>query len=89
MKENRILLNESSFTSLVKKGFIIYDGIEVSLYKSDISNLCKGEIVEKIHTDWTGDIIFKLALQDIGFDVINEILKRSPLFNDLAGNFLN
>jgi hypothetical protein len=28
-------------------------------------------------------------LQDIGFDTINEILKRSPIYSDLAGNFIN
>jgi hypothetical protein len=28
-------------------------------------------------------------LQDIGLDTINEILKRSPIYADLAGNLLN
>ena len=89
MEENKIFLNESQFTNLVKNGFIKYNNIELTFDKSNIKTLCKGEILEKTYPDWSGNIIFKIALQDIEFDMINEILKRSPIFSDLSGNFLN
>lgn len=91
--EKRISLNEAMFTSLCKRGYwvdhINGQNIEIPFNSRELSTVCKGEILDKIYSDWNGNIIFKFALQDIGFDTINEILKRSPLFADLAGNFLN
>lgn len=91
MKEMRILLNEKTFTNLCKMGF--YTAVENNskndLYftKEDIKLLATGKIVIKEanyeQTNWL------FMLQDIGFDIINEILKRSPIYPDLAGNFLN
>ena len=93
MSEKRILLSEPMFTFLCKRGSWIDQvngkNVELSLSSREIATLCKGEILDKVYVDWSGDLIFKFALQDIGFDTINEILKRSPLFADLAGNFLN
>ena len=90
MKETRTLLNESMFTNLCKMGY--YTAVENNskndLYftKEDIRLLVTGKIVEKeasyAQTNWL------FLLQDIGFDNINEILKRSPIFADLAGNFI-
>jgi len=91
MKEMRILLNETMFTNLCKMGF--YTAVENNskndLYftKEDIRLLVTGKVVTKDasyeQTNWL------FMLQDIGFDTINEILKRSPIYTDLVGNFLN
>jgi hypothetical protein len=89
MDEKRILLNESTFTNLCKMGFLKDGNIQLNFTSNEIATLCKGEILEKTYNDWSGNIIFKFALQDIGFEIINEILKRSPIFSDLTGNFLN
>ena len=83
MKENRISLNESSFTNLCKSGFYTYSSKEtgrdeISFTKMDIRKLSKGEIIEKN----VGNI-YKFAVQDIGFDLIKEIVKRSPLYSEL------
>jgi hypothetical protein len=87
--EKRILLNDVTFTSLVKKGYVIYDSKEITLTSREVASLCQGKIVEKQEMEWTGPVDYKIALADIGFDMINEILKRSPIFSELAGNFLN
>jgi len=91
MKEMRILLNEPMFTNLCKKGY--YTAVENNskndLYftNEDIRLLTNGKVVTKeasyAQTNWM------FMLQDIGFDLINEILKRSPIYADLAGNFIN
>ncbi len=91
MKEIRILLNEKTFTNLCKMGF--YTAVENNskndLYftKEDIKLLATGKVVTKEasyeQTNWL------FMLQDIGFDIITEILKRSPIYADLSGNFLN
>ena len=91
MKEMRILLNEATFTNLCKMGY--YTAVENNskndLYftKEDIRLLATGKVVTKEasyeQTNWM------FMLQDIGFDIINEIFKRSPIYTDLADNFLN
>jgi hypothetical protein len=92
MEENnneiRIVLNESTFTNLVKKG-TISDGTNLIQFTNrDMIELCKGKIVEKEIILWTGNIEYKILLQqDISNENINEILKRSPIFSDLAGSF--
>jgi len=87
--ERKILLNEADFTSICKKGFAAADGKQLSFSSREIATLCQGKILEKQSIEWTGTLEFKFALQDIGFETINEILKRSPIYSDLAGNFLN
>ena len=88
--EKRIVLTEPLFTGVCKRGFIQLDNsTQLSFTSKDISEICKGQILEKQIHDWNGTTVIKFALQDIGFDTINEILKRSPLFSELAGNFLN
>jgi hypothetical protein len=89
MKENRILLSESMFTNLCKMGYYtaIENNTKNDLYftKEDIKLLVTGKVVEKdasyAQTKWL------FMLQDIGFDLINEIIKRSPIYMDLAGTF--
>jgi hypothetical protein len=88
--ERKILLTEGMFTGLCKMGSMkVENDIQISFTSREITQLCKGEVLDKSVIGWTENINFKFALQDIGFDMINEILKRSPLFGDLAGNFLN
>jgi len=83
MKENRISLTEAAFTNLCKKGsFIIEDSYgrsDIPFTTQQIKSLIKGEILEIKSMD--GMIINNLILQDIGFDKINEILKRSPVYS--------
>jgi hypothetical protein len=87
--EKRILLNDVMFTSLAKKGFLMDGNIQLQLTTRELALLCQGKILEKQHIDWNGTIEYRLAMQDIGFEMINEILKRSPIFSELAGNFTN
>jgi TRAP-type mannitol/chloroaromatic compound transport system substrate-binding protein len=83
MKETRILLNETTFTNLCKMGYFTHFGelgrMNVNITKTDIKRLSKGEIISK---DFSDEVI-KIALQDIGFELIKEIVKRSPMFSDM------
>lgn len=91
MKEIRILLNEAMFTNLCKKGY--YTAVENNskndLYftKEDIKLLTNGKVVSKEasyeQTNWM------FMLQDIGYDTINETLRRSPIYADLTDKFVN
>ena len=89
MKETRILLTEAMFTNICKMGY--YTAVENNskndLYfnKEDIKLLVTGKVVEKdasyTQTNWM------FMLQEIEFDLIKEILKRSPIYSDMAGTF--
>ena len=84
-KEIRTTLTESSFTGLCKNGFVRHQSelsgaYDVRFTKNDIKHLCKGDILEKI----TDDAVLKYALQDLGLDIIREIVKRSPIYSDLS-----
>lgn len=91
MKETRTLLTEPMFTNLCKKGY--YTAVENNskndLYftKEDIILLANGKIVTKeasyAQTNWC------FMLQEIGSESIAEILKRSPIYSDLAASFTN
>ena len=86
--EKRIVLTETMFTGICKRGFIQIDtDNQVSFTSREIAQLCQGKILDKEVAGWSENINYKFILQDIGFDMINEILKRSPLFGELAGNF--
>jgi hypothetical protein len=86
--EKRIVVTEPMFVGICKRGFIQVDNDnQVSFTSREIAHLCQGRILEKEVVGWSENTIFKFALQDIGFEMINEILKRSPLFGDLAGSF--
>ncbi len=79
------------FINLCKKGY--YTAVENNskndLYftKEDIKLLTNGKVVTKEasyeQTNWL------FMLQDIGNDMINEILKRSPIYSEISANFLN
>lgn len=86
--EKRIVLTESMFTGICKRGFIQVDtDNQLSFTSREIAQLCQGKILDKEVAGWSENINYKFILQDIGFDMINEILKRSPLFGELSGNF--
>jgi hypothetical protein len=86
IKENRILLTEATFTNLCKMGFIKYQGSlgksEMHFTRLDIIELVNGGIVTK---DFTEDV-FKIGLQDIGLELIKEIIKRSPIYSELSNS---
>jgi hypothetical protein len=84
-REIRTSLNESMFTNICKHGFIRHQSTlsgtyDISFTRIDIKHLCKGEVLEK----QTDDAVLKLALQDIGSDLIREIVKRSPIYSELS-----
>lgn len=85
MKEIRILLNESTFTNLCKMGFLqhktsMFSRTDVYITKSDMIELATGKIIEK----QVDDANFKIALQDIGIDLVREIVRRSPIYSDIV-----
>lgn len=84
MKETRILLTETTFTNLCKSGYFTHrsessGSIDVRITKSDMKVITSGQILEKD----LGDEMVKIALQDIGLDLIREIVKRSPMYSDM------
>ncbi len=84
-KEIRTVFTESSFTSLCKNGFLIHNStlsgkIQVDFTSLDIKTLISGKILE-IELD---DVVLKFILQDLGFEMIKEILKRSPIYSNLS-----
>jgi len=85
MKEIRHSLNESMFTTICKHGFIKHQStlsgtFDIRFNKNDIKQLSQGVIIEKD----ADDAILKFALQDLGLDIIREIVRRSPIYSDLA-----
>lgn len=86
-KEIRILLTESSFTQLCKTGFYTnnrgpFSKTDIYITKSDMKEISTGKILEKE----VGGEIFKFTLQDIGIVSIREILKRSPIYSEIAND---
>lgn len=82
MKEIRIVLTENMFTNISKSGFIRHGSTNISFNKNDIKILTSGEILD-IELD---DSLFRFILQDIGIETIIEIIKRSPIYSDIAYN---
>jgi hypothetical protein len=84
-REIRTSLNEALFTNICKHGFIRHQSTlsgtyDVNFTRVDMRKLCKGEMLEK----QTDDAVLKFALQDLGSEMIREIVKRSPIFSELA-----
>lgn len=84
-KEVRIIFTENSFTALCKNGNIIHTSklrgkTKIDFTSRDIRELIGGKILEKE----VEDNICKFALQNLGNEMIREILKRSPIYSDLA-----
>jgi len=82
MKEYKITLNEFLFTNVCKFGFIIHQSdlgrIEIPITKRDIKAIATGELLKKSTSD-----NYEIILQDIGFELTKEIIKRSPMYSDL------
>jgi hypothetical protein len=84
MEEIRISLNQATFTQLCKVGFLFLNSqktgrIEIYITKQDMREISSGSVLKKI----TQGISFEIALQDIGSDLIREIIKRSPIYSDM------
>ena len=84
-REIRTSLNEAMFTNICKHGFIRHQSTlsgtyDVNFTRVDMRKLCKGEMLEK----QTDDAVLKFALQDLGSEMIREIVKRSPIFSELS-----
>lgn len=83
MKEVRILLTEETFTLLCKQGFVahknsMFNVSQINITKVDMEKLISGDILSKPQDGFD----FKLALQDIGYDRIFAIIKRSPIYGN-------
>ncbi len=87
MKETRILLTELTFTNLCKSGYFThkssFGSVDVRLTKSDMKIITSGQILTKD----MGDEVIKIALQDIGMELIREIIRRSPVYSDMYYEF--
>ncbi len=84
-REIRASLNEAMFTNICKHGFIKHQSVisgtyDVRFTRVDMKQLCTGDVLEK----QTDDAILKFGLQDIGLELIREIVKRSPIYSELA-----
>lgn len=82
--EIRISLNEESFTNLCKFGYITKQLPEegrndIRFTSVDIRLLSIGDIITKE----VGTVKILIALEDIGSELIREIIKRSPIYSDV------
>lgn len=82
--EVRTSLNEESFTNICKFGYITkqipQEGTrDIRFTNSDIKELSTGNILTKEE----GDVKFLFLLQDIGSELIREIIKRSPIYSNV------
>lgn len=78
MSKIRISLDEQAFRNANSNGSIghkvnAFKSVEVTFTKSDIFNLAEGDIVSKTIDGRD----FEIALQDIGFDRIDQILSNN------------
>jgi len=84
--EIRILLNEPNFTQLCKTGFYTHRGefgkTDVYITKADMKEIATGKILTKE----VDDSVIKFALSDIGLVLIREILRRSPIYSEMASD---
>lgn len=82
-KEIRTVFNEITFTNLCKTGTVThgigYNKTDVYFTKEDIRKLAKGEMVSKKENDQ----VFLYLLQDLGIELIKEIIRRSPIYGEM------
>lgn len=80
----KVAVDYNVFTQVCKMGYLAYalptGRVEFTFTRVDIQKMCAGEIVEKEHY---GKIFLFMMIGVERTDVI-EILKRSPLFQQLA-----
>jgi hypothetical protein len=84
-EEIRMIFTELSFTGLCKNGFLTHNSklsgkTQIDFTSKDIKELVTGKIIQKE----LDDVVIKFALQDLGTEMIKEILKRSPIYSSLA-----
>lgn len=82
--EIRISLNEDLFTNVCKFGFITKQLPEegrndIRFTSVDIKSLSLGQIITKE----VGTVKILIVLEDIGNELIREIIKRSPIYSDV------
>lgn len=85
MKEIKTVLNEVSFTNLCKMGYIpiVTEMGKSDIYfnKNDIKTLIYGgNILEKVQDDRA----FLFIMDNLDIEYIREILKRSPIYSEIA-----
>jgi hypothetical protein len=85
MEKIGILLTEGTFTNVCKMGFIRYavsenEKYDFPLSSMDMKQITSGKVLTKVVEGRTFDI----AIQDIGKEMIREILMRSPVFSGMA-----
>lgn len=83
-KEIRIVLNEMTFTNLCKSGFFTHNSPEfgksdIHIYKHDIKQL----ITDKVVSKEIGSEVFKIALAKLEYELVKEIIRRSPIFSEM------
>lgn len=84
-QEIRILLTESTFTQMCKMGSIKYSLSEHEKYDFSISTMDIKQLVSgKIVTKTIENKIFLVTLQDIGTEMMRDILMRSPVYSSIA-----
>ena len=85
MDKINVSLDEPNFTFLCKYGHLIYghgyDKQIIDISKIDMISLSKGDVITKEIP--AVDKIFNIAVQDIGSDLIKEIIRRSPVYSHL------
>ena len=73
-----------NFTGVCKEGSITYGSgynkAVIYISKIDMKKLATGEVVEFIVPEHP---IFLVSVQDIGLEMIKEILKRSTMYSDM------
>lgn len=82
-KEIRTVFNEITFTNLCKTGTVThgigYNKTDVYFTKQDIKKLVSGEILTKNENEQ----VFLYVLQDLGIELIKEIIRRSPIYGEM------
>ena len=76
-----IILNEVTFTNVCKIGILRIGSTEIFFSQKDILDLIKNKEINKDQ-----DILYNIRISNISDFTINEIIKRSPIFSDLANN---
>ena len=85
MDKINVSLDEPNFTFLCKYGHLIYghgyDKQIIDISRIEMISLSKGDIVTKEINSINK--VFNIAVQDIGSDLIKEIIRRSPIYSHL------
>ncbi len=84
MEEITLTLNEGHFTNVCKSGSIEfgtgYNKSVINITKMDMKQMALGE---EVSITAIGGQSFKLSVVGIQFEMIKEILRRSPLYSDM------